>query len=661
MKKPANAAEQIRRAELPMQTRTAPVTSVDAEKRTAVLCFTTGADVTRYDWWKGTRYIENLDVSDKACDLSRLNGGAPLLNSHNMYDLSSQIGVVERAWIDKGNGYTEVRFPKAGVDAEADTIFQKVADGIIRNVSVGYMVRKYEITDNQGDGLDVYRAVDWQPMEVSLVTVPADAGAGVRAADQQQKFACEFVQRDAPASTLKENEMDPKKKEGAEHVEETRAAPAQPVAQPDTGKLVNDAIVAERARCADIRKRVALAGFDAADAETIANDLIERGVAAEHAGNHILEEMSKRGSKPALAAHSAARVGTEAHEKSRDAIVEALSARSLRTTPSDAAREFMGMRLLDIAVARLGDRLSRSERDPTMILRAAHTSSDFPYILEAASNKIMLARYAAATPTFRKIARQRDLNDFKATNLLRIGDFPTLLPYGENGEIKSGTINEGKEQVTLGSYGRIVSLSRQAIINDDLGAFDDVFGGIGYTVSAFENALFYSVKNSNSGLGPTLKDTYTVFQAANHKNYTSSGAAISVDSLGVGRAAIRKQTNLDGNPINAAAKTLLVSPDKETIAQQYVATVQPVINSAVNPFSGQLEVVADAALSGNAWELYADPAVLPVWSFGYLASSPGPRLMVQEQFNVDGTSFRLTEDFYAAAIDYRGGYRNAGA
>jgi hypothetical protein len=84
---------------------------------------------------------------------------------------------------------------------------------------------------------------------------------------------------------------------------------------------------------------------------------------------------------------------------------------------------------------------------------------------------VLLARYTTAMPTYQR-DRRRDLTDFKTTKLLRVGDFPTLLPYQEDGEIKAGTINEGRETVILGSYGRILRLSRQAIVNDDLGAFD---------------------------------------------------------------------------------------------------------------------------------------------------------------------------------------------
>ena len=281
-------------------------------------------------------------------------------------------------------------------------------------------------------------------------------------------------------------------------------------------------------------------------------------------------------------------------------------------------------------------------------------------ILEAAANKILAERYKLAEPTFRPIARRRDLRDFKPTKLLSMGDFPTLLSYQEGGEIKAGTINEGRESVVLGSYGRILRLSRQAIINDDLSAFDDVFGSIGSMIAQFENATFWAIHALNSGQGPKLSDNKAVFHA-DHGNYTGSGTAVSVASLGIGRSSIRKQTNVDGNPLDLAARFIVCGPDNETEVDKLVATITPNAPAGVNPFSGKLTPIVSGAITDYAWELYADPAMAPVWSYGYLADAPGPRVLTEEQFNVDGVAFRATLDFYAGATDYRGGYRNAGA
>ena len=173
--------------DLPLQTR-ADVRlmpeSVDAERRTVELVWSTGAAVRRRDPWTGKRYDEVLSLEETHVDLSRLNGGAPLLNTHGAWDLRDVIGVVERAWIAREGealvGRATVRFSDR---ADVEPIWRDVASGIVRNVSVGYAVRSYEITETDGQP-PVWRAVDWQPLELSAVPVGADAAAGFRAAGQ---------------------------------------------------------------------------------------------------------------------------------------------------------------------------------------------------------------------------------------------------------------------------------------------------------------------------------------------------------------------------------------------------------------------------------------------------------------------------------------------
>lgn len=164
--------------------------SIDAAKRTVDLCWTTGAEVQRMDWWTGSRYIEELIVSDKACDMSRLNGGASLLNAHDSGSLEDVIGVVERAWIEGKKGYATVRFSER---EDVEPIWRDVQSGIIRNVSVGYKVRKVEvIKDAAGKTADRWRVIDWEPHELSLVAIPADPGAQVRSIDPIHEI--EFVE-----------------------------------------------------------------------------------------------------------------------------------------------------------------------------------------------------------------------------------------------------------------------------------------------------------------------------------------------------------------------------------------------------------------------------------------------------------------------------------
>ena len=186
--------------------------SVDAERRTVELVWSTGAAVRRRDPWTGKRYDEVLSLEESHVDLSRLNGGAPLLNTHGAWDLRDVIGVVERAWIAREGealvGRATVRFSDR---ADVEPIWRDVATGIVRNVSVGYAVRTYEITETDGQP-PVWCAVDWQPLELSAVPIGADAAAGFRAARESAQptepatHPCHLLRR-TPAPILEEPTM----------------------------------------------------------------------------------------------------------------------------------------------------------------------------------------------------------------------------------------------------------------------------------------------------------------------------------------------------------------------------------------------------------------------------------------------------------------------
>ena len=240
-------AEAPRTIDLPLQTR-ADVRlmpeSVDAERRTVELVWSTGAAVRRRDPWTGKRYDEVLSLEETHVDLSRLNGGAPLLNTHGAWDLRDVIGVVERAWIAREGealvGRATVRFSDR---ADVEPIWRDVASGIVRNVSVGYAVRSYEITETDGQPA-VWRAVDWQPLELSAVPIGADAAAGFRAAGQSAQAAepathpCHLLRRtpapipEEPTMT-REAETETTPPEAAAAAAPASIAPAEPAPAPE--------------------------------------------------------------------------------------------------------------------------------------------------------------------------------------------------------------------------------------------------------------------------------------------------------------------------------------------------------------------------------------------------------------------------------------------
>lgn len=174
---------------LDMRASFVPAT-IDKEKRTVELVWTTGHKGLRRSYWDGD-YFEELEVSESAVRMDRLNAGAPLLAVHNSWSLGSVMGVVERAWIKDGEGRAIVRFSERD---DVEPFFRDVESGIIRNISVGYNVYRYEIIEEADQKIPTYRATDWEPAELSLVPIGFDPKAQVRAQDMA-KHAVEITRR----------------------------------------------------------------------------------------------------------------------------------------------------------------------------------------------------------------------------------------------------------------------------------------------------------------------------------------------------------------------------------------------------------------------------------------------------------------------------------
>jgi HK97 family phage major capsid protein/HK97 family phage prohead protease len=168
--------------------------AINEESRTVELAF---ASETAYERYWG---VEILDLSTPSVRLGRLTSGGPLLMDHDSRD---HIGVIESVQIGADRvGRAVVRFGKS---ARADEVFQDVKDGIRCNVSVGYMIHKAMLVETNEDQ-DTYRVTDWEPFEISLVSVPADASVGIgRAADAESPV--EIITKQIPEPVIEVIQM----------------------------------------------------------------------------------------------------------------------------------------------------------------------------------------------------------------------------------------------------------------------------------------------------------------------------------------------------------------------------------------------------------------------------------------------------------------------
>jgi phage major head subunit gpT-like protein len=339
----------------------------------------------------------------------------------------------------------------------------------------------------------------------------------------------------------------------------------------------------------------------------------------------------------------------------RAAVADSLLHRhDVRHKITDAARPYMGRSLLEVARELLearGVKTAGMNRDQ-IATRAMHATADFPYILANVANKTLRAAYEAAPQTFKPFCRQVSATDFKSIQRTQLGDAPSLEKVNEHGEFKYGAVGENKETYALASYGKIVALTRQTIINDDLSAFTRLPEMFGRAAADLESDTVWGIITANGN----MNDGIALFHASH--NNLPAGAAISVAQLGVVRAAMRKQVGLGGRYINVQPRFLLVPAALETVAQQFTSTAyMPEAGSNINPFAGTMTVIAEPRLdaaSATAWYAAADPGQIDTIEYAYLEGNQGVFLETRDGWEVDGMEIKCRLDFGAAAIDHRG-------
>lgn len=270
---------------------------------------------------------------------------------------------------------------------------------------------------------------------------------------------------------------------------------------------------------------------------------------------------------------------------------------------------------------------------------------------------MLQASYRNAASPLLALARRETATDFRSQDILGIGGLGTLSEVTEAGEITATSTAESKTSWALKTFGRTFSITRRALLNDDTGAFGRITAELGKSTAETEAAALAALLLGNPVMG---YDNVALFHAS-HGNLAASGAAPSEATLSAARLAMRSQTGITGERISVTPKYLVVGPALETTAEKLLATINPTATADVNPFSGKLTLLVEPRITGNGWYVFADPSEAAVMLIGHLASAPGPQISSREGWEVLTRDFRCVLDFGVAAVDHRGGYRNAGS
>lgn len=629
-------SEHQKRSILGNYCRESTIDNVDTDSRTVELSF---SSETPYGRWFGD---EILCHDEECINLERFNNGlgTALFN----HDRDAVVGHVEKAWIEDNRGKALVRFDE---DEQSDTIFQKVQSGTLQGVSVGYSIKRYEVLDEKDSvssngrfkGPDTYVVTDWEPLEISIVSVPADPTVGVGRSAEEIHTSIDTQEE--------EKSMDEKEILKTEDVKSTEPVEAG-ITQADLAKAMEQ----ERKRTSEIT-----ALFRDFDVEG-ADEAIVMGVSVDEARAMVMDQLRARNKGVSVT------MGESESDKFRaaaqDAVLMAVGIPVADAAPG--AHELRSHSMVELAREALQrEGLKANYADNMEMTRAAiNSTSTFPAIMSNLADKSVMNGFNEAETTFQIWAGKGSNRDFKEAARVALSEAGNLELVPEGGQFPQDVFGEASARTKVATYGKIFSLTRQAIINDDLGLFSKIATKYGSAAKRLVNKMVYAQLTGTV----KMQDNIALFDAK-HGNVATTGEALSLKAIAEAITAMRRQKGItDAANLNITPKYLVVPPELEVTAYQIVnstAAVDGTNSGVVNPYKGRFVVVADAELTDpDAWYLVADANQHDTIEVTYLNGVETPRLETRQGFDVDGIEYKVAFDVGVDAIDFRGLYKNAG-
>ena len=628
-------SEHKKRSVLGNYCRETTIDHVDTDSRTVELSF---SSETPYGRWFGD---EILCHDEECINLERFNNGlGTVLFNH---DRDAVVGHIEKVWLEDNRGKALVRFD---TDEQSETIFQKVQSGTLQGVSVGYSIKRYEVLDDKESvssngrfkGPDTYVVTDWEPLEISIVSVPADATVGVgRSADEI------YTSIDTQEETKR---MDEKAIVTTEEVKST------PVETGITQEDLQKAMEQERKRTSEIT-----ALFRDFDVEG-ADEAIVMGVSVDEARAMVMDQLRARNKGVSVTMGEAE--SDKFRAAAQDAVLMAAGIPVADAAPG--AQELRGHSMVELAREALQREGLQANFGDNMELarQAINSTSTFPAIMANLANKSVMVGFNEAETTYQIWAGKGSNRDFKEAARVALSEAGNLELVSEGGQFQQDFLGEASARTKVATYGKLFSLTRQAIINDDLGLFSKIATKYGSAAKRLVNKMVYAQLTGNV----KMQDSVALFDNK-HGNVAGTGEALSVKAIAKAITAMRRQKGITGEAtLNITPKYLVVPPELEVTAYQIVnstAAVDGVNSGVVNPYKGRFVVVADAELTDpDAWYLVADATQHDTIEVTYLNGVETPRLETRQGFDVDGIEYKVAFDCGVSALDFRGVYKNAG-
>lgn len=590
----------------------------------------------------------------------------PLLQNHDNRT-SSRIGVVVAKVVD---GTLEIEGEITSETEDAANIVAQGKAGADWQLSIGADVQKGELVKANrvvnGQELEApfYLVSASALREVSVVAVGADASTVMKIAASFNLQGGKELMSEETKTVAAEATVNAASEASAVHDDVPSGA--------DVKAAAETAIRAERQRVSDIQD-VCKGEFPEIEKEAISAGWDVNATRAK-----VLEAF--RSKKPETSINISVKSDT-VDAKSLEAafaIRAGLNADELCKTLGEQAVE-AGAKNADMSIRDLMKECLRVEGKyagrtfDNETIRAAFSTVSLPGILGNVANKRMLKSFNEHPIIATKLCSEGDLNDFKEADRLRLTDVGDLLPVSDGGEIKAGSLTEDRATNKLETYGKQFCLTRQMIINDDLGALLKVPTAMGNRAARLIDQLFFSRLLGN----PAQGDGKALF-SADHKNLlTGADSALSIASLQKAVALFLDQTDAAGQPISVEAKYLVVPTALKFLATELTRGSNIIIAGSSDKERAALNALADenlqvisspylgngayAGASQTGWYLFGDPRQVDTFEIGYLKGKRTPTVEKGDtDFNTLGMWFRVYFDVGVREQGFRGMVKSNG-
>lgn len=638
--------------------------------RTIEFSFSSEKPAKRYRRDKKNKLVEYEEIllheSEENMDFSRLRAAGSLLYNH---DSNQVIGRIDDVYYDALNKKCRCR-ATFDEDYESYKIMDKVKSGSIKGVSFGYIINDFEL--RKENKVEKLLATKWTPYEITITPIPLDENVGIgrsleggveemeekeeiRSEEEGKKK--EDSKEESKKDDEKESEDNAAKEEESEKKEEKSSKKCKKSGERELDIEMTMA-KNEKQRCLEITKLCR--SFNIPNERT--EEFIEDDKTLDEVRAILLDEFKEK--KRGLEVGGVEVTGNGRDNFTRD-ITSALMVKAGygEGNEKEEIRNMAGMGFRDIAIQCLkyeGIDAARMNSDE-LFKRALSANGAFTSVMDNTVNKSMAKAYEAAPTTFEKWTTKGSESNFKGSTRYRISEAGELTKITENGEFEFDEMTDEGVKTSIATFGKTFGLTREALINDDLGILTRV--PMAYVVAAKRgiNKLVYKTLASN----PTIYDKKKLF-SSEHKNEGTAGA-LSVESIGEFRKLLRKQTNLKGKQVlNIPLKYILVPAALETKAEQLLlssADINGAHSGVDNPFRGKFELISDAELDGYSEAAYygiGDKNVAESIVVSYLNGKEAPTLESQIAFDKLGINYRIFIDYGVNVVDYRAMVMNAG-